>query len=200
MYVRTEMCHVHGKSSPYQHHTYEKHYIDCLKIKLGLDRSQGNSTYTTTTLSKEEIIDNHISVLSSLFFTWEMSIVIFSYCIGYQDYTNVQQTTLYRRSCQMSIQTTLYRRSCQVSIQTTLYRRSCQMSIPTTLYRRSCQVSIHTTLYRRSSQVSIQTTLYRRSCQVFYQALSKFFTFIFTTVKTGFQKYHDACFSISGVD
>ena len=135
MYVRTEMCHVHGKSSPYQHHTYEKHYIDCLKIKLGLDRSQGNPTYTTTTLSKEEIIDNHISVLSSLFFTWEMSIVIFSYCIGYQDYTNVQQTTLYRRSC-----------------------------------------------------------------QVFYQALSKFFTFIFTTVKTGFQKYHDACFSISGVD
>ena len=65
MYVRTEMCHVHGKSSPYQHHTYEKHYIDCLKIKLGLDRSQGNPTYTTTTLSKEEIIDNHISVLSS---------------------------------------------------------------------------------------------------------------------------------------
>jgi len=44
---------------------YEKHYSDCLKIKLGLDSSQGNPTFTATTLSKEEIIDNHISVVSS---------------------------------------------------------------------------------------------------------------------------------------
>jgi len=43
----------------------KKHYIDCLKIELGLDSSQGNPTYTATTLSKEEIIDNHKSVLSS---------------------------------------------------------------------------------------------------------------------------------------
>ena len=44
-----------------------KRYIDCLKIELGLDSSQGNDTYTTTTLSKEEIIDNHIPVLSSFY-------------------------------------------------------------------------------------------------------------------------------------
>jgi len=38
------------------------YYIDCLKIELGLDSSQGNPTYTATSLSKEEIIDNHMSV------------------------------------------------------------------------------------------------------------------------------------------
>ena len=29
-----------------------------------MDSSQGNPTYTATTLSKEEVIDNHMSVLS----------------------------------------------------------------------------------------------------------------------------------------
>jgi hypothetical protein len=41
-----------------------KHCIDCLYIKLSLDSSQGNRTYTATTLSKEEVIDNHMSILS----------------------------------------------------------------------------------------------------------------------------------------
>ena len=36
-----------------------------LMIELGLDISQRNPTYTATTQSKEEIIDNHKSVLSS---------------------------------------------------------------------------------------------------------------------------------------
>jgi hypothetical protein len=39
----------------------KEHYNDCLKIELGLESSQGNPT----TLSKEEIIDNHMSVLYS---------------------------------------------------------------------------------------------------------------------------------------
>ena len=30
---------------------YSKHYIDCLYIQLSLDSSQGNRTYTATTLS-----------------------------------------------------------------------------------------------------------------------------------------------------
>jgi len=47
----------------------KNHYIDCLSIELGLDNSQGNPTYTTTTLSKAEIIDNHMSVLSSFGFS-----------------------------------------------------------------------------------------------------------------------------------
>lgn len=37
---------------------------DCLYIKLSLDSSEGNPTYTSTTLSKEEVINNHMSVLS----------------------------------------------------------------------------------------------------------------------------------------
>lgn len=43
----------------------KKYYIDCLKIELGLDISQSNPTYTASTLSKEEIIDNHMSLLPS---------------------------------------------------------------------------------------------------------------------------------------
>jgi len=43
----------------------KKRYIDCLKIKVGWVSLQGNPTYTDTTLSEEEIIDNHMSVVSS---------------------------------------------------------------------------------------------------------------------------------------
>ena len=42
----------------------QKHYVDCLIAELGID-SNGNPTYTATTLSKEEIINNHKSVINS---------------------------------------------------------------------------------------------------------------------------------------
>ena len=41
------------------------YYIQCLINELGIDSSTGNPTYKATTLSKEEITDNHRSVLSS---------------------------------------------------------------------------------------------------------------------------------------
>ena len=41
------------------------HYIDCLIKELGIDNSLGNPTYTPTTLTKEEILENHRSVLCS---------------------------------------------------------------------------------------------------------------------------------------
>ena len=41
------------------------HYIDCLIKELGIDNSLGNPTYTPTTFTKEEILDNHRSVLCS---------------------------------------------------------------------------------------------------------------------------------------
>jgi hypothetical protein len=41
------------------------HYIDCLTKELGIDNSLGNPTYTPTTHTKEEILDNHRSVLCS---------------------------------------------------------------------------------------------------------------------------------------
>jgi hypothetical protein len=43
----------------------KSHYIDCLITELGIDTSVGNPTYTPTTLTKEEILDNHRSVLYS---------------------------------------------------------------------------------------------------------------------------------------
>ena len=41
----------------------KSHYIDCLINELGIDNSLGNPTYTTTTFTKEELLDNHRSVL-----------------------------------------------------------------------------------------------------------------------------------------
>ena len=41
------------------------HYIDCLIKELAIDNSLGNPIYTPTTLTKEEILDNHRSVLYS---------------------------------------------------------------------------------------------------------------------------------------
>ena len=97
-----------------------------------MDISQGNPTYTATALSKEEIINNHMSVLSS-----------FGLSMKVED----------------------------------------------------CDLTV---LDTKITQVSIQTTLYHRSCQVFCQAFSIILTSI--AVKTGLQKYHNTCFSRSGVN
>jgi hypothetical protein len=43
----------------------KSHYIDCLIKELGLDNSLGNPTYTPTTHTKQEILDNHRSILCS---------------------------------------------------------------------------------------------------------------------------------------
>jgi hypothetical protein len=41
------------------------HYVDCLIKALGIDISFDNPTYTPTTHTKEEILDNHRSVICS---------------------------------------------------------------------------------------------------------------------------------------
>jgi hypothetical protein len=43
----------------------KSHYVDCLIKELGIDNSLGKPTYTSTTHTKEEILDNHRSVLCS---------------------------------------------------------------------------------------------------------------------------------------
>ena len=43
----------------------KSHYIDCLIKELGIDNSLVNPTYTSKTLTKEEILDNHRSVFGS---------------------------------------------------------------------------------------------------------------------------------------
>ena len=43
----------------------KSHYIDCLIKVLAIDNSLGNPTYTPITPTKEEILDNHRSVLCS---------------------------------------------------------------------------------------------------------------------------------------
>ena len=41
------------------------HYYSCLTKELGINSTQSNPTYTRTSLSKEETLDNHLSVLTS---------------------------------------------------------------------------------------------------------------------------------------
>jgi hypothetical protein len=43
----------------------KSHFIDCLIKELGIDKSLDNPTYNPTTLTKEEIMENHWSVLCS---------------------------------------------------------------------------------------------------------------------------------------
>ena len=43
----------------------KSHYIDCLIKELGIGNSLGNPTYILMTLTKEEILDNHRTVLCS---------------------------------------------------------------------------------------------------------------------------------------
>ena len=43
----------------------KKYYIDCLLKELDISGSSKNTTYTPTSLSKQEIINNQISVLTS---------------------------------------------------------------------------------------------------------------------------------------
>ena len=64
--------------------TCKRYYIDCLEIESVLDSWHDNPTYTATTLSKEEIIDNHKLILSSLglVFPWKMKMIIFPWGTG----------------------------------------------------------------------------------------------------------------------
>ena len=43
----------------------KSHYIDCFIKELGIDNSLGNPSHTPTTVTKDEILDNHRSVLCS---------------------------------------------------------------------------------------------------------------------------------------
>ena len=44
----------------------KSHYVECFIKEFGIDNSLGNLTYTPTTFTKEEILDNHRSVLCSV--------------------------------------------------------------------------------------------------------------------------------------
>jgi len=42
------------------------YYIDCLVKEFGIDNNTGRPTYTPTSLSKEDILSDHKSVISSM--------------------------------------------------------------------------------------------------------------------------------------
>ena len=68
-FLNWQICYCLRRQGPLQYFCVCKlHYIDCLikHVKeLGIYNSLGNPTYTHTALTKEEILDNHKSVLCS---------------------------------------------------------------------------------------------------------------------------------------
>ena len=60
------------------------YYFECLQRELDLDDSTFKSTYQWTTFSKNEISENHRSVLSSF-----AKILTYLSCIGSQNYTRI---------------------------------------------------------------------------------------------------------------
>jgi len=47
------------------------YYIDCLIKEIGINNNTGNPTYTPTSLSKDDTISNHKSVISSFVLSFE---------------------------------------------------------------------------------------------------------------------------------
>ena len=78
---------------------FKSHYIECLIKELGIDNSLGNPTYTPTTLTKEEILDNHRSFLWNFNQRWRTGSTI-TLLVSYITQVSFQ-TALYCLVCQM---------------------------------------------------------------------------------------------------
>jgi hypothetical protein len=83
------------------------HITDCLINELGFHNLLGNRTYTPTTLPKEEIMDNHRSVLCS-----------FGMSTNDEELTGSPITLLDSEITQVSFQTALYCWVCQMLLET----------------------------------------------------------------------------------
>jgi len=66
------------------------YYSDCLVKKLGITNNTGNPAYTSTSLSKEEFLSNHKSVILSLCYLLKMITLTYPLYIGYLNYTSVR--------------------------------------------------------------------------------------------------------------
>ena len=67
----------------------KSHYIDCLIKELGIDNSLGDPTYTPTTLTKEEILDKHRSVLCSFGISTNDEELDLPHSTGFLNYTSI---------------------------------------------------------------------------------------------------------------
>ena len=73
----------------------KSHYINCLIKELDIDNSLGKPTYTPTTLTKEEIVDNHRFVLFPLEFQPKRKNWIYHHSTGFLNYTSVLSNSGY---------------------------------------------------------------------------------------------------------
>ena len=52
------------------------YYIKCLLSELVVENNSSNKAYTATTLSKEEIVENHISACAILFWSLPKTMIV----------------------------------------------------------------------------------------------------------------------------
>ena len=90
--VAKHLSHLHDKNvvvpadkAPYNIVFVCKSYITSTDKDLGIDNSLGDPTYTPTTLTKEEILDNHRSVLCS----FRMKNWLFLHSTWFLNYTRI---------------------------------------------------------------------------------------------------------------
>ena len=68
---------------------FKTYYTQCLLSEVDVEFYSSDKTYTATTLSKEEIVDDYKSVLSSFVSLPKMMIVIYRLCTGFLNSTGI---------------------------------------------------------------------------------------------------------------
>ena len=86
------------------------HYINCLMEELGTSTMTGNPTYNLTAMSKEEILQNHHSVMLTFGISLpEEDIDLIPNCTGFLNFTRIRTSRDILR-VQLSAQPSLFLR------------------------------------------------------------------------------------------
>jgi hypothetical protein len=101
----------------------KSHYVDCLIKELYTGNSFVNPTYTPTTLTKEEILDNHRSVLCS--FGISTKNWIYHHSTGFLNYTSVLTNSYIAGSAKCSTKPLSKLLTCILSAVTTGLQNYC---------------------------------------------------------------------------
>ena len=85
------------------------HYINCLMEELGTITMTGSPTYNLTAMSKDEILQNHHSVMLTFGIPSQRKILTFPNCTGFLNFTRIRTSRDILR-VQLSAQPSLFLR------------------------------------------------------------------------------------------
>ena len=69
---------------------YKTHYINCLMEELGMSTMTGNPKYNLTVMSKEEILQNHHSLMLTFGISLPEEDIDFPNCTGFLNFTRIR--------------------------------------------------------------------------------------------------------------